>query len=212
MLTSDELLGAAVAARGPQRPSTEPLDVAAGALHRREVSAPNVSLCVAGTHGGAGASTLTALLGAGAFDAGVAWPVAGGWARPLPVLPVVLVARTHGAGLSAAERAARSWAAGELAESRLLGIVLVDDAPQLTKAQKAAAKRVSLMTPRGWHIAWQPEWREVEAPAADALPVRVRRTLEDIRKLAAAAASEPPKTPTVHRQPQASETEPRRVP
>nr|WP_298461186.1 DUF6668 family protein [uncultured Cellulomonas sp.] len=143
----------------------------------------------------------------------MSWPVAGGWARPLPVLPVVLVARTHGAGLAAAERVARSWAAGELGESQLLGLVLVDDAPQLTKAQKAAAKRLSQMTPHGWHIAWQPEWREVQTPAADALPARVRRTLEHIRKLGAqVTAGAAPTTPTTDRQRQAAETEPRSAP
>jgi hypothetical protein len=154
-----------------------------GALTRREV-AGTPTICVAGVHGGAGASTLTQLLGPGAYDAGVTWPVAGGWARPLPALPVVLVARTHGAGLAAAERAARSWAAGELSDSRLLGLVLVDDAPRLTKTQKQSAKRVTLMTPHGWHIAWDPAWRECDVVSADSLPLRVRRTLEHIRRQA----------------------------
>jgi hypothetical protein len=140
-------------------------------------------VCVAGVHGGAGASTLTALLGEGAFDAGVCWPVAGGWVRPLPTLRVVLVARTHGAGLAAAELAARAWAAGELGESLLLGLVLVDDAPHLTKTQQAAARRLSLMTPAGWHISWQPRWREGLADLQDA-PMRIRRTVADIRRRA----------------------------
>ena len=38
---------------------------------------------------------------------------------------------------AAAERVALSWAAGELGESQLLGLVLVDDAPQLTRSAGA---------------------------------------------------------------------------
>lgn len=193
-LEVDELLGTATAARGPANPAAQAPAERPGALPRSEVtSAP--TLCVAGAHGGAGASTVARLLGPGVHDAGVTWPVAGGWSRPLPVLPVVLVARTHGAGLAAAERVAQSWAAGELSLSRLLGVVLVDDAPRLTKAQKQAARRVSLMTPFGWHIAWQPLWREVEVVSTDSLTLRVRRTLEHIRRQ---AAVEPPAVPTNH--------------
>lgn len=182
----DEFFGAALSQSGPAWPAAPVQDRASSkVLPRREVTVPP-TLAVAGVHGGAGATTLAALLGAEAMDVGVTWPVAGGWTRPLPVIPVVLVARTHGAGLRAAEEAARSWAAGELGESRLLGLVLVDDAPRLTRPQRAAAKRVSMMTPHGWHISWQPAWREPDWTPGDSagLSARVRRTLTHIRRLA----------------------------
>jgi hypothetical protein len=179
----DEFLGTALAAKGPSEPAIAGRGPASSiVLPRRELTThPQVS--VAGVHGGAGASTLAGLLGECAYDAGVCWPVAGGWLRPLPILSVVLVARTHGTGLAVAERAARAWAAGQLGESRLLGLVLIDDAPHLTKTQRAAARRLSLMTPTGWHISWQPQWRET-APDTQNAPARVRKTLADIRRRA----------------------------
>lgn len=184
-LKIDDLLGLGISVSGPGAPATGVCGIASSlVLPRREITTKPL-VCVAGVHGGAGTTTLAGLLGEGAFDAGVCWPVAGGWVRPLPTLPVVLVARTSGAGLSAADRAARAWAAGELGESRLLGLVLVDDAPHLTRTQKATATRLSLMTPTGWHLAWQPEWRE-DTPIAQDIPARVRKTLADIRRQAAA--------------------------
>ena len=179
----DDFLGVGIAAIGPGSPAVAAGGLASSTVLPRCELPTHPLVCVAGVHGGAGASTLTALLGEGAFDAGVCWPVAGGWVRPLPTLGVVLVARTHGAGLAAAELAARAWAAGELGESLLLGLVLIDDAPHLTKTQQAAARRLSLMTPAGWHISWQPQWRET-APDAQNAPARVRKTLADIRRRA----------------------------
>jgi hypothetical protein len=180
----DEFLGLGISVKGPGAPAVPAGGLASSiVLPRRELTTKPL-VCVAGVHGGAGTTTLAGLLGEGAFDAGVCWPVAGGWVRPLPVLPVVLVARTNGAGLDAADRVARAWGAGELGESRLLGLVLVDDAPHLTRTQRAAATRLSLMTPTGWHIAWQPQWREA-TPCAGDIPARIRKTLADIRRQAA---------------------------
>lgn len=178
----DPFLGMGIATAGPGAPAVAAQGPASSmVLARRELTTQPL-VCVVGVHGGAGTSSLAALLGEGAFDAGICWPVAGGWLRPLPTLAVVLVARTHGAGLAAADLAARAWAAGELGESRLLGLVLIDDAPHLTKTQLAAARRLSGMTPNGWHIEWQPQWREFAPTAA---PTRVRKTLADIRRKAA---------------------------
>jgi len=180
----DDFLGLGIVTSGPGAPAVAARGPASSmVLPRRELTTQPL-VCVVGVHGGAGTSSLTALLGEGAFDAGMCWPVAGGWLRPLPTLAVVLVARTHGAGLAAADLAARAWAAGELGESRLLGLVLIDDAPHLTKTQTAAARRLSGMTPNGWHIAWQPQWRESVPTSSDA-PSRVRKTLADIRRKAA---------------------------
>ena len=77
-----------------------------------------------GAHGGAGESTLEELfLGSRAADH--RWPLTG---ENLPAARVVLVARTHAHGLSAAQSAIREWAAGE-ARVLLLGLVLIADAP-----------------------------------------------------------------------------------
>ncbi|VTR76033.1 hypothetical protein CHMI_00789 [Cellulomonas hominis] len=139
----------------------------------------NPQICVMGVHGGAGTTTVASLLGAAALDVGTAWPVASGWARPLPVLSVVAVARTHHRGIEAATRLARLWATGALADSRLVGLVLVDDGPNLTVAQRKAARQLGRMTPHGWHLPWQEAWR-VTAPELPTAPARVRRVMTSI--------------------------------
>lgn len=144
------------------------------------IGAPTV--CVMSLHGGAGGSTLTTLLGEGALDVGTAWPVAGGWAHPLPVLDVVAVARTHHRGLEAADRLAHLWAAGSLPNSRLVGLVLVDDAPHLTTAQRKSVRRLARMTPHGWHLPWQEAWR-LTTPELPSTPLRVRRVSKSIHKI-----------------------------
>lgn len=140
-------------------------------------------VCVMGLHGGAGASTVASLLGDGAFDAGTSWPVAGGWERPLPTLAVVVVARTHLVGITAAERLARLWAADTLSRSRLLGLVLVDDGPKLLPSQRDAARRLARMTPHGWHIGWHDRWR-IEAPALSTASLRTRQVIKNLRAVA----------------------------
>lgn len=141
------------------------------------VGAPSV--CVMGLHGGAGASTVTALLGPDALEVGTAWPVPGGWARPLPVLRVLAVARTHYRGLQAATDLAQAWAARSLTGALLVGLVLVDDAPDLTTAQRKTARRLGRMTPHGWHLPWQEAWR-LAAPELPNAPIRVRRVVKSI--------------------------------
>ncbi len=60
-----------------------------------------------GVHGGAGETTMSLLL-PGTRAANHRWPI-----PPPPVpTPVILVARTHGSGLRAAQRAAIEWASG----------------------------------------------------------------------------------------------------
>ncbi|MFB7800422.1 DUF6668 family protein [Isoptericola sp. NPDC056134] len=152
-------------------------------------------LCVMGLHGGAGASTLLQLLspadeGAGAGptptvgEAGREWPVANAWLTPAPMVRVVAVARTHHHGLDRADRLARLWAAGRLPGAELVGLVLVDDGPRLTKAQAQAVRRLARMTPRGWHLPWAERWRW-ESPSPSTCGLRVRRIAASI--LAAAA-------------------------
>ena len=180
---ADELLGDAVALTGPQ----EPLLV--GSLPEGVAAWPRVEvvehrlITVAGLHGGAGTSTVARLFGDDAFDAGQGWPVAAGWARPLPALNVVVVARTHRTGLRVADQFARQWAVGELTESRLLGLVLVDDGPRLLSVQAQEAKRLLKLTPKGAHIPWNEQWR-IQTPDTASLPRRIKKIIHGYRTLA----------------------------
>ena len=91
--------------------------------------------------------------------------------------------RLFGADQSEQARFARAWAAGTLPGGRLLGIVLVDDGPQLAKAQLKAIERIGRMTPHGWRIPWAEGWRLSETSLKGSSP-RVRWTINRIRKLA----------------------------
>ena len=135
---------------------------------------------VFGLHGGAGATTVASLFGDDAVDAGTGWPVAGGWTRPLPTLHVLAVARTHYAGLAAAEVFTHQWAAGLLPSSTLLGLVLVDDGPTLTEGQKKAVKRLLRKVPRGAHLPWNEAWRHLP-PDPDRLPRRLTKIIHAFR-------------------------------
>lgn len=135
---------------------------------------------VFGLHGGAGATTVASLFGDDAVDAGNGWPVAGGWTRPLPTLQVLAVARTHYAGLAAAEAFTHQWAAGQLPSSTLLGLVLVDDGPTLTDGQKKAVKRLLRKVPRGAHLPWMEAWRHLP-PDHGRLPRRLTKIIHAFR-------------------------------
>lgn len=167
---------------GPSSPDTAP--------HARSDRAPwetcrvpaGFDLYVVGLHGGAGASTVASLFEGRAMDCGLQWPVLDAWERPLPPIPVIAVARAHHVGLEAARQFALQWAARQIPEAQnLLGLVLVDDAPDLLSAQKSAVKRVLTMTPHGWRLPWQAPWR-VTAPGSGPLPRDVRRFVRSIEK------------------------------
>lgn len=185
----DPLFGDAVTLDGPPQPlgiPVSPADVAV--LPARTVTTTPV-LWVVGLHGGSGATTVTSLLGEGAQEAGRCWPVPGAKTPQQPAraaAPILLVARTHAAGLDLAATAARSWASGQLGVA-LLGLVLVDDGPRLPKDLVAGCKRLSGMTPHCWHLSWRESWRSQLQPSADALPYRVRRTANAIRTQASQA-------------------------
>lgn len=180
---ADELLGDAVALNGPQEPLlVGSLPEGVPAWPRVEVAEHRL-ITVTGLHGGAGTSTVARLFGDDAFDAGQGWPVAAGWARPLPILNVVVVARTHHVGLGAADQFARQWTAGELPESRLLGLVLVDDGPRLLSFQAQQTKRLLQMTPMGARLPWNEQWR-IKEPDTNALPRRIKKIIRSYRALA----------------------------
>lgn len=170
----DELLGDDLRASGPAQPTGWHGATAPEALPR--VFAPATDrVQVVGLHGGSGASTLSRLLGAErATDAGTKVPMGGA-----PV--VLLVARTHAAGLAAVRRAGQSWAAHQLDDVRLLGLVLVDDGPRMSREQQRQVKVLLAVFPATWRLGWHEPWRVVTDPTTDELPARIRRTVNEIR-------------------------------
>lgn len=181
---SDELLSGQTVVTGPTapRPRAQPSSAAESSWPRVTVT-PGGLVTVAGLHGGAGTSTVAALFGGETVDAGVGWPAPGGWQRPLPTLNVVMVARTHERGLGLADDFARRWNADELPDSRLLGLILVDDGPKLWDQQRRAVKRLLKMTPLGAHIPWVENWR-VQRPETENPPRRIHKMTQEFTKAA----------------------------
>jgi hypothetical protein len=105
-----------------------------------------------GTHGGAGVSTLTAVYGG--HDSGRAWP---GPADPRSVL---LVARTHAAGLEAVLRTVDVFRRGEAPPGLDLdAVVLVADAPRRLPRPLAQRIRHLEATIDVYRVPWVPAWR-----------------------------------------------------
>lgn len=192
----DEVLGSALYLTGAAVPVGVPAGQVSSPLQVDQVGEEAVSylLWTVGLHGGSGATTAARLLSAAAETnperaahgpsgrrvtewSPRGWP--SGPSRDLSAR-VLLVARTHAAGLSAATAAAQQWATGRLDGVHLLGLLIVDDAPRLTATQRAAVARVAALVPRSWHLAWQPTWRDLEAPELMGASRPVRRTVTNI--------------------------------
>lgn len=112
-----------------------------------------------GVHGGAGVTTLDGWL-PGGVDAHRMWP------DPDVVGPslVVLVARTHVAGLTRAAWALRQAAAGDVPSGvRVAGVVVVADGPSsgFGRPQEEALRRLRGIAPHMWLIPWIDELRLV---------------------------------------------------
>ena len=133
-----------------------------------------------GVHGGAGESTLARLLD-GSRAAGHAWPVAPArGSRPA----VLLVARTHASGLQAAQAAATEWAAGEV-PVRLLGLVLIADAPgRAPRPLRDLARLIAGGVPAVWRLPWHEPWRLGDPIDASSAPLAARSLLSAIDELA----------------------------
>jgi hypothetical protein len=141
-----------------------------------------------GVHGGSGETTMSLLL-PGTRAANHRWPI-----PPPPVpTPVILVARTHGSGLRAAQRAATEWASGVVQGVAVLGLVLIADAPgRLPRVLDDFADIVGGGVPRVWDIPWIEEWRRGEAPTPDNTPDEVFEVLESIYALRASNPADYP--------------------
>jgi len=116
----------------------------------RPGSAPGHSWVAA--HGGAGTTTLAAVYGG--HDCGRAWPGPG---EPPSVL---LVARTHAAGLDAVGRALEVFRRGAAPAGLCLdGVVLVADAPGRLPRQLAQRVRAIESVADVHRVPWVPAWR-----------------------------------------------------
>lgn len=135
--------------------------------------ARSVPVSVMGAHGGAGTTTVARLLGA--CDAGRAWPHPGDSHPPR----VLLVARTHAAGLMAASRELAGYCADRCPDGPYLaGLVLVADAPG--RLPKPLKRRVTiLLSATMVHmLPWVPAWRLSDTTADQNLAEGLRRFAE----------------------------------
>lgn len=179
--TTDEGEYAPVMTSGPATPTgapapTDPLLSVPDRFDRARAH-PGLVVQVAGLHGGAGTSTVASLLGREAIDCGV-----GLNGLVAPELPVVFVARTHAHGLDLVKRAAAQWASRGLDSIHVLGVVLVDDAPALSKGLQREVRSVERALPHAWRIAWSEEWRhdlDLPGEAAKGRLRRIRKSLLD---------------------------------
>lgn len=129
-------------------------------------------LWVVGAHGGAGESTVAELLG------GVA--ASHRWPRQEPPAPVLLVARTHATGLRRAQLVMRAWAARQTPLVKLVGLVIINDAPgRLPRPLEHTAQTLGGGVPHVWRLPWVEELR-VTAPSQIQPPRQVKKVLAEI--------------------------------
>lgn len=151
----------------------------ASSLGLAAYSGPGPAIWFSSCHGGAGASTLAALFPFGR-SAGRYWPIP----QPPGQARVLLVARTHASGLSAAQAAIRQWATGSLPEVRLLGLVAVADAPgKLPKPLKELLRLISGGVPQVWELPWVEALRLGDPPDQAKLPSVYARLPQDLKYL-----------------------------
>ena len=130
------------APEAPARPSSIPVGIPTGSRPFSWVA----------THGGAGVTTLTSLYGG--QDCGRDWP------GPEDPPSVLLVARTHAAGLASVSRALEVFRRGEApAGLDLDAVVLVADAPGRLPRQLAAHVKAIESVIDVYRVPWVPAWR-----------------------------------------------------
>jgi hypothetical protein len=159
---------ASTGATTPQ-PAVTPPD--AGDQLRTFNTPSTTKVWVVGTHGGAAESTVAVLVGGTATTH--RWPDS-------PIAPAVLLtARSYARGLGAAQMAMRAWAAGQTPHIRLLGLVIVADAPgRLPKPLSNLSEVLRGGVPHLWQIPWVDQYRLGVDPADP--PRQVRKVLTEI--------------------------------
>lgn len=136
-------------------------------------------LWVLGTHGGAAESSLAALVPqwAGATHG---WPRTPG----VTAAPVLLTCRSSMRGLRSAQLAATQWAAGLVPHARVVGLVVVADAPgRLPRALRDYTQVVAGGVPRTWTLPWIESWRLGDPPETATSPREVRRLVDELTAL-----------------------------
>lgn len=128
---------------------------------------------VMGAHGGAGTSTLAALLDAA--DAGTRWPT-----PTTGDVRVLVAARTSAYGIARAQEKARQWASGALPGVELVGVAWVADAPgRLPRSLREQVALVSGAFPVTVSVPWEGSWRTDAAPSG-AAPHQIVRALSSV--------------------------------
>ena len=174
----DDLMGDDLLVTGPTHPGLSPTLEAPAEAWTAQTVGPIEGLAVMGLHGGAGATTLAALLGGDSADIGRLWPISNNaWTGKAWPIPVIAVARNDHSGLKAADDFARSWANGQLTGSHLSALVLIDAGPKVSDARRKATKRLLRMVPRGTHIPWMDSWLDAP-PDPKRLPGRIKRIIK----------------------------------
>lgn len=143
-----------------------------------------------GAHGGAGESSLAALV--------PEWPAAGhNWPQtpgPEPAR-VVVTARSSMVGLRAAQLAATQWASGLVPHVQVLGLVIVADAPgRLPRSLREFAQLVGGGFPRTWSVPWIEAWRLGVPPDLSTAPREARRLVDELAALLEPGATSAPPT------------------
>lgn len=126
---------------------------------------PPAGVWVMGVSGGCGESTAAAIL-PGATAGQRRWPPAAAGGD----VPVLLVARGSMASLAAAQRVAGEWAVGGAPEVRLLGLLVVADAPG--GEPRPVTDLIRLLgggLPQVWRLPWVRDWR-LASPQDGPLP------------------------------------------
>lgn len=132
-----------------------------------------------GLHGGAGVSTLAGLLGEEAIDCG---PGLGNLVTLQ--LPVLFVTRSHAHGLDLALRVGQQHASRTLEPLMILGLVVVHDAPTLSKGLARTLRSVEKSLPNCWTVPWSEDLRHDTAPPPAATGGRTGRDAHRILKKA----------------------------
>jgi hypothetical protein len=171
------------------RPQAGVTALGAGTGLPTRVVRSNAPLWIVGTHGGAGESSLAALV-EGWSGADRSWPAS---SSPDGVCSCVLIARTNAYGLRAAQIALRQWASRALGtHTQLLGLVMVPDAPgRLPRPLRDLSAHVAGGAPRSWHFPWIEEWRTGDQLEVSQLPRPARQVVADLVHLSAGAADRP---------------------
>lgn len=132
-----------------------------------------------GLHGGAGTSTMAAMLGEEAIDCGQ------GLDNLVTLsLPVLFVARSHAHGLDLALRIGQQHASRTLEPLMVLGIVVVHDGPSLSKGLARTLTSVEKSLPNSWTLPWSEDIRHDPALPEAATSGRAGRDTRRILKKA----------------------------